>query len=104
MNMILGMGALVASLWGEKISTDFFFSSSVFFITLGFLLFFSWALAAAQEIAFGTSIGKKICGLSVEGSAMATLVRALFFIPSLLFLGLGVLWAGSIPTAVDFTT
>jgi hypothetical protein len=93
-NVILGMGALAASLWREQVTADFFFSSNVFFITAGFLMFFNWALVTAQEVAFGTSIGKKICGLSVEGSAMATLVRAVFFIPSFLCLGLGLLWAG----------
>ncbi len=93
-NMSLAFGVLITSLWQEDVSLGFFFNPSVFLITAGFLLFFSWALTTAQEVAFGTSIGKKICGLSMEGSALATVVRALFFIPSFLCLGLGVLWAG----------
>ena len=92
-NMTLGSIALTTSLWKEGMSWDFFFSPSVFLITLSFLMFFNWALITAQEVAFGSSIGKKFFGLSLEGSAVATLVRALFFIPSSLFLGLGVLWA-----------
>ena len=93
-NMTLGFITLAVSLWREDLSANFYLGSSVFFITLGFLLFFNWALTTAQEVAFGTSIGKRLFGLSLDGSAIATFVRALFFIPSLLFFGLGAAWAG----------
>lgn len=95
LNMSLGAGVLIASLWGSLAKTgfDLFFNPSVSFITLAFLLFFNWAIITAQEIAFGTSIGKKFFGLGLDGSAGAILARALFFIPSSVFLGIGVLWS-----------
>jgi hypothetical protein len=92
-NMTLGSIALVTSLWKEDMSLDFFLNPSTVLITVSFLMFFNWALIAAQEVAFGTSVGKKFFGLSLDGTATATLVRALFFIPSSLFLGLGLFWA-----------
>lgn len=92
-NTGLGGTALIGSLWKEDMSPGFFFSGSSLALTAGFLLFFSWALTTAQEVAFGTSLGKKLFGLHLDGSAAATLVRALFFIPSAVFLGLGVFWA-----------
>jgi hypothetical protein len=91
-NIVLGSTALVVSLWKEGGTLDFF-QPGIFLITVSFLLFFNWALTTAQEVAFGTSIGKKFFGLSLEGTAIATLVRAIFFIPGALFLGTGVLWA-----------
>ncbi len=58
-----------------------------------FLLVFNWAVILAQEIAFGTSIGKRIFGLGLVGSPAALFLRAFFFIFSLGFVGLGILWA-----------
>jgi hypothetical protein len=52
-----------------------------------------WLLIAAQEVAFGTSLGKRLLGLRIRGSAGAALGRSLLFLPSLALLGLGVLWA-----------
>lgn len=91
-NCSLGIGALLASLWNEGISAEYFLNADIWLATLAFLLFFNWALITAQEVALGCSLGKKLFGLSVEGSASAVLVRALFFIPSLLVFGLGLLW------------
>jgi hypothetical protein len=63
-------------------------------ITVGVFLFIcNWALLAAQEVAFGTSIGKRIFGLSLEGTGVECLVRSLLFIPSLLLAGTGILSA-----------
>ncbi len=60
-------------------------------ITIGVFLFIcNWALLSAQEIAFGTTIGKKIFGLKLDGTGVQCLVRAVLFIPSLLFGGLGI--------------
>lgn len=63
-------------------------------ITVGAFLFLcNWALIAAQEVAFGTSIGKRIFGLSLDGNGYECFVRSLLFLPSLLFGGLGILIA-----------
>lgn len=56
-----------------------------------FLFLCNWSLIAAQEVAFGTSLGKKIFGLKLNGTGTEVFVRAILFIPSLVFSGLG-LW------------
>lgn len=58
-----------------------------------FLFFCNWALIAGQEMAFGTSLGKKIFGLKIEGSGAQVFWRSVFFIPSLFFSGLGLVFA-----------
>lgn len=55
-----------------------------------FLFLCNWSLIAAQEVAFGTSLGKRIFGLKLEGTGMEVFMRAVLFIPSLLFSGLGI--------------
>jgi hypothetical protein len=92
-NVFLGALTLAGSLWNQKISMDFFFSPSVLLLVVAFLLFFNWCLITAQEVAFGTSLGKRFFGLSIHATAVQTLVRAALFIPSLLLLGLGVAWS-----------
>ncbi len=63
-------------------------------ITIGFFLFAcNWALLTAQEVAFGTTIGKRIFGLRLNGNGFECFTRSLFFVPSLLFGGLGILMA-----------
>jgi uncharacterized RDD family membrane protein YckC len=52
-----------------------------------------WALITFQEVAFGTTIGKRIFGLRIPGSAAAVFLRAFFFLPSTLFGGLGLITA-----------
>jgi len=58
-----------------------------------FLFLCNWALLTAQEVAFGTTIGKRIFGLHLDGNGVECFVRSLFFIPSLLFGGFGILIA-----------
>jgi hypothetical protein len=50
-----------------------------------------WALITFQEVAFGTTVGKRVMGLKLSGSAAALFLRAFFFAPSALCLGLGFL-------------
>lgn len=68
-------------------------SSGAMITVAGFLFLCNWALIAAQEVAFGTSIGKRIFGLRLDGGGFECFIRALFFLPSLLFGGLGLLAA-----------
>lgn len=58
-----------------------------------FLLFFAWALTAAQEMITGSSIGKRLLGLRIDGRPTDLFLRSIYFIPSVAFLGLGLLWA-----------
>lgn len=61
----------------------------VVFALAVFLFFCNWALITGQEMAFGTTLGKKIFGLKIEGSGSQVFWRSVFFIPSFLFSGLG---------------
>lgn len=63
-------------------------------IVVGIFLFLcNWALLAAQEVAFGTTIGKRIFGLKLNGTGFECFVRSILFVFSLLFGGLGILMA-----------
>lgn len=68
-------------------------SPAVILMAALFLVFFAWALTAAQEMLTGTSIGKRIFGLNLEGRPTEIFLRSIYFIPGLLFLGLGLIWA-----------
>lgn len=64
----------------------------VFLISL-FLFVFNWALITAQEVAFGTSFGKRTFGLVLKGGSGALFWRSVFFLMSVGFFGMGLLWA-----------
>jgi hypothetical protein len=60
--------------------------------TVGIFLFLcNWALLASQEVAFGTTLGKRIFGMKLDGDGFSCFMRSILFIPSLVFGGLG-LW------------
>ena len=92
-NLALCAGVLSVALWKQNVSPDILINPGVILVAALFIGFFSWALVTAQEIMFGTSVGKRIFGLALQGSVSAIFLRALFFIPSLGFCGLGLLWA-----------
>jgi len=62
-------------------------------ILLGFTLFLSWAIILAQEIAYGTSMGKRVFELTLQGDPVALLSRGFLFLLSAGAFGLGLLWA-----------
>jgi len=62
-------------------------------MTLLFLVCFSWAIVAIQEVAFHTTLGKRLLGLKLHGTTTAIFLRSFFFIPSFGFAGVGILWA-----------
>ncbi len=68
-------------------------SSGALLTALIFLFICNWALLAAQEVAFGTTIGKRIFGLHLNGTGFECFIRSVFFVPSLLFGGLGIMSA-----------
>jgi hypothetical protein len=93
LNLTAVVSALSFVLVRNDVAPEALVSSGVLLLTLVFLAFFNWAVITAQEIAFGTSIGKRICGLALRGSASAVFLRAFFFLPSAGFAGLGLIWA-----------
>lgn len=92
-NLSLFIGAVSVVLWRIDLSPSVLFSRDLALITSLFLFTFTWALTAAQEIAFGTSLGKRSLGLTLQGGAAALFLRSFFFTFSLIFFGLGILWA-----------
>jgi hypothetical protein len=59
--------------------------------TVGIFLFLcNWALLASQEVAFGTTLGKRIFGMKLDGDGFACFMRSILFIPSLLLGGIGI--------------
>lgn len=62
-------------------------------LTAAFLGVLNWALIAAQEIAFGTSFGKRVFRLALDGSATAIFLRSFFFAASVAFFGVGLVWS-----------
>jgi len=69
------------------------FESGVLEPALLAILATAWVMATAQEVILGTTPGKRIVGLKLHGSGAAIFMRAFFFAPSCLFLGVGLLWA-----------
>jgi hypothetical protein len=91
-HLTLGGATLVASLEAQGIALDSVLRSDAWIAAAVFLLGFSWALILAQEVAFGTTLGKRLFKLEIEGSPASLFVRAFFFVPSQLLFGLGLLW------------
>lgn len=85
--------AFLAVLWPQKPKAEVFWNPGVLLLGVLFFLVFNWAVITAQEIVFKTSFGKRLIGLRLHGSGWAVLLRAVFFIPSVLFFGTGLLWA-----------
>ncbi len=62
-------------------------------VTVVFLLVFTWAVVAAEEVAFGTTAGKKILSLSIDGPVGTVFLRSLLFLFSMACFGLGIFYA-----------
>lgn len=93
LNLVLAGGCFAAVLWNQKIQTDSLFNSNVLLIAGLFFFAFSWAIITAQEIAFGTSLGKRIFRLTLTGNATTIFLRSFFFLPSIGFIGVGIIWS-----------
>lgn len=76
----------------QNIQWDVVSNPSVTFVLTLFVLLTDWVLLTFQEVAFKTSLGKRVVGLKLSGSAGSRFVRAFFFLPSIGFFGLGILW------------
>jgi hypothetical protein len=93
LNVLLCAATLSVALWKQDLSPDLLVNPSVILVASLFLGVFSWALMTAQEVAFGTTVGKRLFGLVLRGSTGALMVRALLFPVSVAVFGLGLLWS-----------
>jgi uncharacterized RDD family membrane protein YckC len=92
-NCALGGGALIGIAAYQNLNLTLLFSPGVIFVFLAFLAILNWALITAQEIVFGATLGKKTFGLYLDASTGAIFRRAVFFIFSVAFSGVGIVWA-----------
>jgi hypothetical protein len=92
LNLTLLAAGLSFALWNQEVQPDVLMNPGLLILGSLFCLIFNWAIITAQEIAFGTSVGKRIFGLALRGSTMALFLRAFFFLPSLAFCGIGLAW------------
>jgi hypothetical protein len=92
-NLALCLAALSAALWKQDLSPELLITPGIVLVACLFLGVFSWAITTAQEVAFGTTIGKRVFGLALQGSTSAIFLRAFFFLPSLCFGGIGLVWS-----------
>ncbi len=93
LNMAMCMAILSSVLWDQQISNDVLFSPGIIVLATIFVFAFNWTIICAQEVAFGTSLGKRLFGLTLRGTGTKAFVRAVFFIPSVSFAGLGLFWS-----------
>ncbi len=91
-NLGLCTAALSAGLIYQGGNPELLFNPGNLLPVVLFLLGFNWAILAAQEIAFGTTVFKRLFGLILPGGATVAFLRAFFFIPSVLFGGVGLIW------------
>ncbi len=92
-NLVVCGIALGVVLRKQNISPELLLSPGIAAMLAVFLFVFNWALIAAQEIAFGTSVGKRMLGLGLKGSTSAVFLRSFFFLFSTGFFGLGLIGA-----------
>lgn len=92
LNVSLLAAGMSFTLWNEQLRPDVLLNPAIVMIAVLFFCVFHWALVTAQEILFRTSVGKRVFGLSLNGSLGAIFTRAFFFLPSIGFCGVGIVW------------
>ena len=85
--------ALLASLWKQGLNLELLVNPGVALLVLLFMTAFNWAVITAQEVAFGTSIGKRVFKLALDGPISVIFLRSILFLLSLGLGGLGIVWA-----------
>ena len=93
LNLAICLGALSTVLFKKDFSRETLTNPGILIVAVLFLGFCNWGITTAQEVGFGTSLGKRAFGLSLRGTGMAAFMRALYFIPSIGFAGLGLVWS-----------
>jgi hypothetical protein len=86
----LALGAVMVRL---ELSWDAFSNMSLLLLGVLFLAMFNWSIMTAQEVLLGTTLGKRMFGLVLRGDTSALFLRSFFFLPSMVFCGLGIVWA-----------
>ena len=81
------------TVWRGNFSPSILLDPHVAVVAGIFFSLLNWTILTLEEMMFGTSLGKKVFGLTLRGSAIAIFLRALFFIPSSLFFGVGLFWS-----------
>lgn len=90
LNTILCGIALIVFALEQDFGLEALFNTDiVIFVTL-FVLVMNWVLITLQEVSFKTSIGKRTVGLKLAGGRVQCLLRAIFFLPSVALLGIGI--------------
>ena len=92
-NLAICLGALSTVLFKKDFSRETLTNPGILILAVLFLAFCNWGITTAQEVGFGTSLGKRVFGLSLRGTGMAAFMRALYFIPSICFAGIGLIWS-----------
>jgi hypothetical protein len=93
LNLGVGFGALGVVLSQQQLSLKSALTPGIAFLTLLLAWVANWALITAQEVGLGTTVGKRLLGLRIEGDPAAVFLRAFFFVPSFAFCGLGLVWS-----------
>ena len=93
LNLAICLGALSTVLYRKDLSHETLTNPGIVIVAVLFLSFCNWGIITAQEVGFGTSLGKRVFGLSLRGTGMSAFIRAVLFIPSMGFAGLGLLWS-----------
>lgn len=78
--------------WNEPQFPERLFHSQVTWMISLYALAFPWVMITGQELIFKSTLGKRIFKLRLNATTGALLLRAIFFLPSLFFLGTGLLW------------
>ena len=92
-NIAVCVLALSTVFWKQGLNPEVLLNPAILLLSSLFLLIFNWALITAQEVAFGTSLGKRMFNLALHGGAGVIFARALLFLISASFCGVGLLWA-----------
>lgn len=90
---LLFFGLIVSrTLWKGSSRIEVFSDLNVLIVVTLVFALSHWLVMTVEEMLFGTTPGKLFFGLRLRGGAIALLLRALLFIPSASFLGVGLLW------------
>jgi hypothetical protein len=92
-SLSLCFGALSSFVWIQDTGLDLLFHPSILILMAFTLISFHWFLVTLQEVLFKSTLGKRVFGLTLKGSRPVIFLRAVFFIPSFTFLGMGLLWS-----------
>ena len=84
---------LSQTFWKGNFNSSILSDFNVLFVVMVLFSLINWGMITIEEMVFGVTPGKKLFGLKLKGSAIALFLRALFFIPSVAFFGVGLFWA-----------